>query len=73
MVFSYLTKWGKLLFIYMNLIKFRHVIPKETANNKYYIKNVFRKFFEKLHKTIKESISCNVGDIFYSKSNKKAS
>ena len=57
----------------MNLIKFRHVIPKETANNKYYIKNVFRKFFEKLHKTIKESISCNVGDIFYSKSNKKAS
>ena len=56
---------------YRNLVKFTHLISKEVENNKCYVKYVFRKFFKNHYKTIKESISSNVGDLFYSKKHSK--
>ena len=55
-----------------NVVKLAHLISEEAENNKYYVKYVFRKGFEKLYKTIKETISNNVTDLFYLKSTQRA-
>ena len=45
---------------------------KEAENIKYYVKHVFWKLFKKPYKTIKESISSNAVNLFYSKSTQRA-
>ena len=48
------------------MVKITHLISKEAQKNKY------KNFFKKLYKTIKESISSNGEDIFYSKDTRRA-
>ena len=54
------------------MVKFAHLISKEAENKKCHVKYLFWKHLKKLYKTIKESISSNVTDLIYSKSNQKA-
>ena len=55
------------MFSLQKAVKFTHLISKEAVNNKCYAKCVFSKVFKKLYRTIKEPISSNVADLFYSR------
>ena len=54
---------------WQNVVKFTHLISKED-NNKCYVKFMFGSF-QKLFKTINQSISCNVADFFYSENTQR--
>ena len=53
------------------MVKFRHLISREAKSNKCYVKYVFWKIFKNLYKTIKESNSCNIADLFHSKNTQR--
>ena len=51
-------------YIWLQCGKIYNLISKEAENDKCYVKYVFQKFFKKLYKTIKDSISSNVANRF---------
>ena len=55
-----------------NVVKIIHRISKEGKNNKCSMKVCILKSFQKLYKTINQSISCNVPDFFLLEEHSKA-
>ena len=50
------------------MVKLTNLVSKEAQKKKSYVSYVFCNIFKNLYKTIKESISSNVPDLFDSKS-----